>query len=168
MRRERGATTLQPTALVHEMYLRLATQRRARWKNRDHFFAVAAQVMRRVLVDHARRRRAGKRAGSRLRVSLAGADGAGGPGHDARSGADAGAWAGPAVEPRPVDLMALDRALEERARLDPRRARLAELRYFAGLNVQESARVLGVSPRTVDHEWKLARAWLHRRLEGNS
>jgi len=144
LRREPNARTLQPTALVHEAYIRLANQDRARWKDRHHFFAIAAQVMRRALVDHARRRHAARRGGSRPRVTLAEADAV--------------------AAPRDVDLLDLDQALGELARLDPRRAAMVELRYFGGLSIEETARTLGVSPRTVLREWKLARAWLHRRL----
>jgi RNA polymerase sigma factor (TIGR02999 family) len=144
LRRERADHTLRPTALVHEAYLRLAAQHEAGWENRAQFFAVAAQAMRRVLVDHARRRKAQKRPAARLQVELA---------EDAA-----------VAPPRPADLLALDAALEDLAARDPRRARLVELRFFAGLTVPEAAQVLGVSPRTVDREWQLARAWLHRRL----
>lgn len=144
LRRERASHTLRPTALVHEAYLRLAAEEQAGWESRGQFFAVAAQIMRRVLVDHARRHRAQKRPGARLQVELA---------EDA------------AVRPpREVDLLALDAALEELGARDARRARLVELRFFAGLTVQEAAQLLGISPRTVDREWQLARAWLHRRL----
>ncbi len=146
LRRERGDHTLRPTALVHEAYLRLAGQERAHWQSRAQFFAVAAQVMRRVLVDHARRQKARKRPGGGQRVTLA---------EDL------------VVDmPRDVDVVALDQALQELHSVDPRRARLVELRFFAGLTVEEAATALAVSARTVEREWRLARAWLFRRLSG--
>lgn len=146
LRRERSDHTLRPTALVHEAYLRLAGQKRAQWESRGQFFAVAAQVMRRVLVDHARERAAAKRLGGRLRVELE---------------------EGLAIElPPDADVLAVDEALRELAVLDPRRARLVELRFFGGLTGEETAAALGVSEATVTREWRLARAWLFRRLRG--
>ena len=144
LRRERPGHSLSPTAVVHELYLRLVPQERASWVNRAQFFAVASRLIRRVLVDHARARRTAKRAGGWQRVTLA----------------DDVAEAGPLD----LDLLALDRALEELAALDARRARLVELRYFGGLSLDETAAALGVSAATVSREWQLARAWLHRRL----
>jgi RNA polymerase sigma factor (TIGR02999 family) len=144
LRRERPGHSLSPTAVVHELYLRLLPQERASWVNRTQFFAIASRLIRRVLVDHARARRAAKRAGGWQRVTLA------------EDVAQAG--------PPEVDLLALDRALEELAALDARRARLVELRYFGGLSLDETAAALGVSAATVSREWGLARAWLHRRL----
>ena len=144
LRRERPDNSLRPTAVVHELYLRLAGNRRAQWLNRAQFFAVAAQLMRRVLVDHARERKAAKRAGGWQRVTLD--DGVAG------------------IAPRDADLLALDGALDELMALDPRRARMVELRYFGGLTLEETAEALGVSEATVSREWQLARAWLHRRL----
>lgn len=144
LRRERPGHSLSPTAVVHELYLRLVPQERASWVNRAQFFAVASRLIRRVLVDHARARRTAKRAGGWQRVTLA------------DDLADAGA--------PDLDLLALDRALEELAALDSRRARLVELRYFGGLSLDETAAALGVSAATVSREWQLARAWLHRRL----
>lgn len=142
--------TLDPTALVHELYLRLVDQRRARWQNRAHFFAVAAQLMRRILVDHARARRADKRGGSAVFVSL---DAAADSGDDARI----------------ADVLAIDDALGRLAEQDPDQVRVVELRFFAGLSVEDTALVLGRSPRTVKREWRLARAWLYRELrEGNA
>ncbi|MGE0593261.1 MAG: sigma-70 family RNA polymerase sigma factor [Vicinamibacterales bacterium] len=135
---------LQATALVHEAYLRLAGQHEVRWKNRGHFFAVAAQAMRRVLVDHARARLADKRGGVQARVPL----------DDVVV----------ASEPPPGDLVALDDALDRLARHDPHQARLVELRFFAGLTVEETADVLGISDTTVKREWRMARAWLHREM----
>lgn len=144
LRRERPGHSLSPTAVVHELYLRLVPQERASWVNRAQFFAVASRLIRRVLVDHARARRTAKRAGGWQRVTLA------------EDVVEAG--------PPDLDLLALDRALEELAALDERRARLVELRYFGGLSLDETAAALGVSAATVSREWQLARAWLHRRL----
>ena len=144
LRRERPGHTLQPTALVNEAYMRLVDQRRVTWQNRAHFFSVAASLMRRILVDHARAKRAEKRAGSYTRVTF----------DDARV---------PAAE-RDVDLVALDDALSDLAAKDPELARLVELRYFAGLTTKETAEVLGVSTSTVEREWVAARAWLYRAL----
>jgi RNA polymerase sigma factor (TIGR02999 family) len=150
MRQEGSGHTLQPTALVHEAYLRMVDQRRAEWRNRVHFLSVAANVMRRVLVDHARRRHAAKRGGPAPLLAL---------GHlDPPDGGD-GAGSG-------VDLLAVHEALERLAALDPEQARLVELRYFAGLTIEEAAAALGVSPATVKREWAIARGWLRRELEG--
>jgi RNA polymerase sigma factor (TIGR02999 family) len=146
MRREGDAHTLQTTALVHEAYLRLVDQRRVEWRNRAHFFGIAAEVMRRVLVDHARARLADKRGGGATRVSLGAA---GIPAPDDRGDAD---------------VLALHDALERLARLDPGQARLVELRYFGGLTIEDTADALGISPATVKREWALARAWLRREL----
>lgn len=145
LRRERRDHTLRPTGLVHEAYLRLVEQRQAVWQNRSQFFAVAARVMRRILVDHARRHLAHKRGGSRCRVSLDEADGAALPAAD-------------------VDLIALEQALTELAALDGGMARIVELRFFAGLSLPETAAVLEVSESTVSREWRMARAWLYRRI----
>ncbi len=147
LRRERSDHTLQPTALVHEAYLKLADQDRLNWRGRTHFFAVGAQIMRRLLVDHARRRGRVKRGGDWLRVTL-----------------------GHGVAPllgRDLDrdeLLGLDQALRKLAELDPRQARIVELRFFAGLEVAEVAEVLRVSKRTVEGHWTHARAWLKREL----
>jgi RNA polymerase sigma factor (TIGR02999 family) len=146
MRREGEEHTLQATALVHEAYLRLIDQRRVEWRNRAHFFGIAAQVMRRVLVDHARGRLAAKRGGGMKQLTLGGAD-------EATAGPDDG-----------VEVLALHEALERLAQLDPDQARLVELRYFGGLNIDETAEALGVSPATVKREWAVARAWLRREL----
>ncbi|MBI2616074.1 MAG: sigma-70 family RNA polymerase sigma factor [Gemmatimonadetes bacterium] len=145
LRGERRDHTLSPTALVHELYLRLVDQRRANWKNRAQFFGVAAQLMRRVLVDYARGRHAQKRAGLRMLVSL-----------DAALEAPA--------ESRIAEVLALDEALDRLAERDRDQQRIVELRFFAGLTVEEAARVLGRSPRTVKREWQLAKAWLFREL----
>src|SRR3954469_21328811 len=140
LRREGEGHTLQPTALVHEAWLRLDGQHGARWESRTQFFAVAAQMMRRVLVDHARARRAAKRGANDVQVTLGEVDRASGDADLARNGA-------PALDA--VDLLALDEALARLAALDPQKARLVELRYFAGLSVPEAAAVLGVSAATV-------------------
>jgi len=144
LRRERPDHTLQPTALVHEAYLRLTAQDRVAWQNRAHFFAIAAQMMRRVLVDHAREHQAAKRPGAHLKVLLD--DGIG------------------AAQPPSCELMMVDEALVDLARIDPRQAQIVELRYFGGLSEQEVAAVLSVSRATVTREWQTARAWLYRRL----
>jgi RNA polymerase sigma factor (TIGR02999 family) len=148
LRREGEGHTLQPTALVHEAWLRLGDQHDARWESRTQFFAVAAQMMRRVLVDHARTRRALKRGGGAVQVTLGDAD---------------RAAAGEA--PDAVDVLALDDALARLAVLDPQKARLVDLRYFAGLSIPEAAAALGISPATVGREWAVARMWLRRELE---
>ncbi len=144
LRRERPSHTLQATALVHEAYLRLLAQNRIQWRNRAQFLGVAGGLMRRILVDHARRRQAEKRDGG-LRVTL-----------NER-----------AVAPpeRLCDLLLLDRALSRLERRDPRQARIVELRYFAGLKIAETAETLGVSTRTVKREWTMARAWLKREIQ---
>jgi RNA polymerase sigma factor (TIGR02999 family) len=144
LRRERPDHTLQPTALVHEAYVRLMGQERVAWQNRAHFFAMAAQMMRRVLIDHARDHHAAKRPGAAVKVVL-----------DERVGA---------TQPRDCELMALDQALVELARIDPRQGQIMELRYFGGLSEQEVAAVLSISRATVTREWHTARAWLYRRM----
>jgi RNA polymerase sigma-70 factor, ECF subfamily len=146
LRHERVGHTLQPTALVHEAYLRLVDQTRTQWESRSQFFAVAAQAMRRILVDHARTRGRAKRGGGETPVTLADADSV----CASRSG---------------VDALALDEALTRFAALDPRKARLVELRFFAGLSIPESAAALGISEATAVREWAVARAWLRRELE---
>jgi len=143
LRRERRDHTLQPTALVNEAYLRLVNVDRIQWRDRTHFFAFASRVMRRILVDHARAHRAAKRTGWRVAPV---ADGGPGDRHD-------------------VDLIALDGALDELAAMDARQARLVELRFFAGLTIDETADILGVGPATVTRDWATARAWLYRRLK---
>jgi RNA polymerase sigma factor (TIGR02999 family) len=144
LRRERRDHTLRPTALVHETYLRLMGQDRARWQGRSQFFAIASETMRRVLVDHARERKAAKRGGTAVRVALE---------EDVA-----------ATEGREVDLIALDGALDELAALDPRQSRVVEMRFFGGLGTAEIADVLDVSRATVDRDWRFARTWLYRRL----
>ena len=160
LRREGMGHTLQPTALVHEAYLRLVDQRRARWESRTQFFAVAAQAMRRVLVDHARARHAAKRGRGVSAVTLSDID----AGDMAIDGTiDEHAWVdAPGVGE--VDVLALDDALTRLAAFDPRKARIVELRYFAGLSIPEAASALGVSPKTVGREWAIARLWLRREL----
>ena len=145
MRAERRDHTLQPTALVHEAYLRLADERTP-LASRYHFFGVAAVAMRRILVEHARARHALKRGGYGPKVSLDGVDVA------------------IAAEPGAVDLDALDQALTRLTTFDPRQGRIVELRYFAGLSVDETAEVVGLSPRTVKREWAMSRAWLRREM----
>jgi len=144
--RERADHTLQPTALVHEAWMRLADQDGSRWNDRAHFFAIASQAMRRILVDHARRKLADKRGSDPLRVTLS---------PDIT----------PSVDANGLDLLALDEALDRLADLDPRQAHVVELRFFAGLNVEEVAELLDVSARTIAGDWRLARAWLSRALE---
>jgi RNA polymerase sigma-70 factor, ECF subfamily len=144
---ERNDHTLQPTALVHEAFLRLAGGRPPHWQDRLHFFAVAAQLMRRLLVDHARGRRRTKRGSGARLLPLEAALGVGGP--------DGGS---------PADLLALDEALTDLAAFDPRKARVVELRFFGGLTIEETAEFLGVSTATVILEARLARAWLFQRM----
>ena len=155
LRREGAGHTLQPTALVHEAWLRLGDQHDARWESRTQFFAIAAQTMRRVLLDHARTRHALKRGGGAVQITLGGAD------REARPGVR------PVEESSldAVDVIALDDALARLAELDPQKARLVDLRYFAGLSIPEAAEVLGVSTATVGREWAVARMWLRRELE---
>ena len=143
LRRERTGHTLQPTALVHEAYLRLVGQR-VDWRSRAHFFAIAAQMMRRVLVDHARAHHAGKRPDPLLRVAI-----------DERLRT---------VEPQQCDLLSLDQALNELGELDSRQGKIVELYYFGGLSENEVAEVLSVSRSTVAREWRSAKAWLYRRM----
>lgn len=145
IRHERPDHTLDPTALVHELYLRLVDQRRATWANRAQFFAIVAQLMRRILVDHARSRKAAKRGGSALLVSL-------------------GAAADTPSDARAEDVLAIDDAIQRLELLDADQVRIIELRFFAGLTVEETAHVVGRSPRTVKREWRLAKAWLFREL----
>ncbi|HEX6189103.1 MAG TPA: sigma-70 family RNA polymerase sigma factor [Pyrinomonadaceae bacterium] len=144
LQRERPNHTLQPTALVHEAYLRLIGQSRVRWRNRDHFIAVAAEMMRRVLVDYARTHNRDKRGGGDYKVPLAEVD------HFTID--------------RDVDLLALDEALQRFAEDYPRESRIVELRFFGGLSIADTARVLKLSDSTVERDWKFARAWLLRDL----
>jgi RNA polymerase sigma factor (TIGR02999 family) len=144
LRSERDDHSLAPTALVHETYMKLVDQHRVRWQNRAHFFAIAARVMRRVLVDHARTRGAIKR-GRGVTIPLD-------SDHDVAASADA-------------DVLALDVALDKLAAIDERQSRIVELRYFAGLTVEETAATLDISPITVKRDWAHARAWLFRELQ---
>jgi RNA polymerase sigma factor (TIGR02999 family) len=144
LRQERRNHTLQPTAVVHEAFLRLAGHDRIAWQNRAHFFGIASQMMRRILVDHARAHRAAKRPDQALRVEC----------HDRIA----------ATEPPDCELLALDEALTELGARDARQAQIVELRYFGGLTEQEVATVLSLSRTTVTREWIAARAWLYRRL----
>jgi RNA polymerase sigma factor (TIGR02999 family) len=144
-RRESRSHTLQPTALVNEAYVRLVDQRRVSWQNRAHFFGVAASLMRRILVDHARSRQALKRGGGQAAVTLQPASG----------------WEEATAD---VELLDLDAALDSLAAFDPRQARVTELRFFCDLDVDETAEVLGISTATVKREWRVARAWLQREL----
>jgi len=144
LRRELPNHSVAPTALVHEAYLKLVDQRRVRWQNRHHFFGIAAQAMRRILVDRARAQKAARRCGG---------------------GASVGTERDTPQLPPAVDVLALDEALSRLAALEPRWSRLVELRFFAGLTVEETASVLGVSPATVKRDWSLARGWLYRELQ---
>jgi RNA polymerase sigma factor (TIGR02999 family) len=147
LQRERSDHTLQATGLVHEAYLRLVDQSSLSWQNRAHFFAVAAKVMRRVLVDHARSHRAEKRGGDREKLEF-----------------DEALL--PSGE-RAVDLIALDEALRELERLDARQSQIVELRFFGGLTNEEIGEALDISPRTIKREWRLAKAWLRREISGD-
>jgi RNA polymerase sigma factor (TIGR02999 family) len=146
LRRERSDHTLQSTALVHEAFLRLIDQRSVQWQNRAHFFGVAAQLIRRILVDYARSRQTAKRGADAVKLSL----------DDAMV----------VAEKRDLDLVALDDALNNLARLDPQQSRIVELRFFTGLSIEETAEVLGVSPATVKRDWVTAKALLYRELSG--
>jgi RNA polymerase sigma factor (TIGR02999 family) len=148
LRHERRNHTLQPTALVNEVYLRLVDQRHAVWQNRAQFFGVASQMMRRILVDRARARRMAKRSGQWARVTL-----------------DEAAKASPPVD---VDVLDLDAALTRLAAVDPRKSRIAELRFFGGLSLEEAAEVIGISRATVERDWQAARAWLFKELHGEA
>jgi RNA polymerase sigma factor (TIGR02999 family) len=144
MRRERRGHTLQTTALVNEAYLRLVDHKGIRWQNRAHFYAVAAQAMRRILVDHARSRNYAKRGGDVKMIQLE--------------------EAAAVVQKQAADLVALDEALSELAAIDPRKSQIVEMRYFGGMSVEETAEVLGVSPVTVMRDWSTAKAWLLRAM----
>jgi RNA polymerase sigma factor (TIGR02999 family) len=146
LRRERQGHTLQPTALVHEAYLRLVDQRRVVWQNRGQFFGVACQMMRRILVDRARAHRTAKRSGQWARVTL-----------------DEAVRATPPVD---VEVLDLDAALTRLATFDPRKSQLAELRFFGGLSLEDAGGVLGISIATAERDWQAARAWLQKELKG--
>lgn len=147
LRRERREHTLQATALVHEAFLKLVDQRAVRWQNRAHFFGIAAQLMRRILVDHARGRGAAKRGAGERHLSL----------DEALLMAAT----------RDVDLLALDEVLTRLATIDPQQSRIVELRFFGGLTIEETAEVLRISPATIGRDWTLAKAWLHASLKGS-
>jgi RNA polymerase sigma-70 factor (ECF subfamily) len=144
MRRERPNHTLQPTALVNEAYLKLIEQREVDWKGRAHFFGIASQIMRRILIDHARARLRDKRGGGATPVTF-----------------DEGLLFSPV---QPSELVRLDEALERLAKLDPRQCRVVELRFLGGMNIEQTAEVLDISPTTVKREWTMARAWLYAEL----
>lgn len=146
MQRERSNHTLQPTALVHEAYLRLAAQDRVQWKSREHFIGVAATIMRRILVDYARGHKRDKRGGGSYKLSLTEAD---------RFAAD-----------RSIDLESLDEAMNRLSELYPQKGEVVELRVFGGLTIEETARVVGISERTVKRDWRFARAWLLNEMTG--
>jgi RNA polymerase sigma factor (TIGR02999 family) len=142
--RERPGHTLQSTSLVHEAYLRMVEQDFPNWRNRAHFFAVAAQLMRQILVDYARRHQAGKRGGSECRLTLDESE--------------------QAPQPIDVDVIALDDALNTLAKMDPQQSHVIELKFFAGLSIEDTSEALGISPSTVKRDWITARAWLYREL----
>jgi RNA polymerase sigma factor (TIGR02999 family) len=144
LRQERSDHTLQPTALVHEAFLKLANRDRVHWQNRAHFFGIAAQMMRRLLVDYARERHSAKRPSSALRIAF------GDHIH--------------AAQPRACEILLLEEALRELTIVDPRQGQIVELRYFAGMSEREVAEVLSISRSTVTREWQTARAWLYRRI----
>lgn len=144
LRRERAGHTLQTTALIHEAYLRLIDQKNVHWQNRAHFFGIAAQLMRRILVDHARTRKRAKRGGSDVRVSFSEAT--------------------LKAKGQDLDIVALDEALERLTEIDEQQSRIVELRFFSGLTVEETAEVLSISPATVKRDWSMAKAWLHREI----
>jgi RNA polymerase sigma factor (TIGR02999 family) len=148
MAQERSSHMLRPTALVHEAYLRLVDQRQTNWRNRSHFYGAAAQVMRRILVDHARARQAEKRGGDATPLCL----------DEAVAFSDG----------QPQELIQLDEALGRLAHMNSRHSRIIELRFFAGLTVEETAEVMGISPKTVKRDWSVARAWLHREIRSRS
>jgi len=146
LRHERVGHTLQTTALIHEAYVRLVDQRNVHWQNRAHFFGIAAQMMRRILVDHARSKKRAKRGGSDIRISFT--------------------EASLKTPDRDLDIVALDEALERLAQIDEQQSRIVELRFFSGLTVEETAEVLSISTATVKRDWSMAKAWLHREISG--
>lgn len=145
---ERRDHTLQPTALVHEVFLKLSGQQNVEWRNRAHVFGVAALAMRRILTDYARSHVSKKRGGRRRKLTLQDAQ-------DPHNSPD-------------IDLLALDEALSELAEIDAQQCHIVEYRFFAGLTIEETAKVMGISPATIKREWSLARAWLHRAISGDS
>jgi len=148
MRRERAGATLQTTALVNEAYMRLVDQKNVQWQNRAHFFAISAQLMRRILIDRARKRYNSKRGGDVRKVSL-----------DQAAIVSTG---------RSSDLVALDEALTDLEAIDQRKSKVVELRFFGGLNIEETAEVMSISPATVQREWSMAKAWLYREISQNT
>jgi RNA polymerase sigma factor (TIGR02999 family) len=148
LQNERHGHTLQSTALVHEAYVRLVGQSPPQWQNRSHFFGVAAHLMRQILVDYARGHRAGKRGGDSFKLTL----------EDAA----------PTAQPVDVDIVALDDALKTLTQMDPQQGRVVELRFFAGLTIEDTSEVLGISAATVKREWTIARTWLFRELDRTS
>lgn len=146
LRRERAGHTLQTTALINEAYIRLINQKNPQWENRAHFFAIAAKIMRQILVDHARTRGRAKRGGSAVRVSLSEATAL--------------------IKDPDINILEIDEALKRLEALDPHQSRIVELRFFSGLTVEETAAVLDISPATVKREWSVAKAWLHREISG--
>jgi RNA polymerase sigma factor (TIGR02999 family) len=149
LRRERPGHTLQTTALIHEAYIKLIGQREVQWQSRTHFYAISANLMRRIMVDYARTKHREKRGGSALQVPLEEAEVA-------------------AIQDKGVDLLALDEALSRLAEFDPQQARVVELRYFSGLTLEDTADALHISRATAAREWSAARAWLHRELTRTS
>jgi RNA polymerase sigma factor (TIGR02999 family) len=147
LRRESTSATMQTTALVHEAYLKLVDQTRANWQNRAQFFGVAAQMMRRILVDHARKRVRDKRGGQAVKLSL-----------------DDGSI--DVSEERAAELVVLDEALERLAKQDPNKAKIVELRYFGGLSIEETAEVLGIGTATVIRQWRIVKTWLYKEIAG--
>lgn len=145
LRKERSDHTLQPTALVHEAYMKLIDISDVSWQDRAHFFAVASNVMRHILVDHARARQTEKRGGERERIAL----------EDVANLSDETG----------IDLLALDEAMRRLAEFDPQQSKIVELRFFGGLTIEETAHVIGISPATVKREWTMAKAWLFRRMK---
>ncbi|MEP6703859.1 MAG: sigma-70 family RNA polymerase sigma factor, partial [Acidobacteriota bacterium] len=145
LRRERPNHTLQTTALIHEAYVKLVDQREANWESRNHFFAIAAQAMRRILIDYARARRQEKRGGDNVTLAL-----------------DDAALI--ITDERDIDLLALDQALNRLAKIDEQQVRIVELRYFSGLSLDETAEAIGISRATVAREWSVAKSWLRREL----
>ena len=146
LRRERVGHTLQTTALIHEAYLRLVDQKNVQWQNRAQFYGIAAQLMRRILVDHARTKKRAKRGGSGIRVSLV--------------------EAAAVTKSQDLDVVAVDEALRRLEKIDEQQSKIVELRFFSGLTVEETAEVLNISPATVKRDWSMARAWLHREMTG--
>ncbi len=151
LRRNRDHSLLQPTLLVHEAYVRLVNQEHTSWQNRAQFFGLAAKIMRDLLVDHARQARAAKRGGGNYSLSLSEADRVGHPSNSAN-----------------LDLLALDEAMTELAAIKPRHCQIIEMRFFAGLTIEETAEVLSISHATVERDWSFARVWLYQRLKSNA